>query len=650
MKSIIAVLFLLLGLAVEAKQSPLALELFVKKAQFNQLIISPTGQFVAASMLKDDGSSSVAVFDVNELKITAQIDFVRNQLPSTLTWLNDERIGIRIGRKLGSFDAPFLTDEYYAMNADGKRKESLWGLAKTAGRHYNSSRKYMEILHLLPDNPERILVSSSGNSGRKIASFTEVYELDIYSGRKFKTATSPIRGAQLLSDHNAQVRFAVAVDADENNATKMFYRDSNKDDWELSATAGAQEGVLYPVAFSRDNKYVFAYSNIDSPTRGLVKLDPKTGKQELVYRHPLVDINGLLLTEDSELVSAYVSPDYNISVPLTDHPLNTTVDQLQKLFPKETLRITSTTKEEKKMIVSVSSAQHSPDYYLFDSTNNELRYLVSSRGWIDPKLMAEVKPFSFKARDGVELHGYLTLPQGKEAKDLPLVVHPHGGPHGPRDYWTFTPDAQVLASRGYAVLQLNFRGSGGYGREFEFSGYGKWGAEMQDDLTDATLWAVEEGIANKERLCIYGASYGGYASLMGVTKEPDLYKCAIGYVGVYSLPMMFEEGDIPGSKFGKNYLQQALGDDMDALQARSPAYNVDKIKAAIMLVHGAKDQRVPIEQAEFLAQQFDAINKPYEWFVKDKEGHGFYKPEHNLELYNKMLAFLDKHIGEPSKE
>ncbi|MFW8591943.1 prolyl oligopeptidase family serine peptidase [Glaciecola sp. 2405UD65-10] len=650
MKSIILVLLLLLGFAAEAQQSPLPLELFVKKAQFNQLIISPTGQFVAASMLKDDGSSSVAVFDVNELKITAQIDFVRNQLPSTLTWLNDERIGIRIGRKLGSFDAPFLTDEYYAMNADGKRKKSLWGIAKKGGLLYNPDVKLMGILHLLPDDPKRILVSSSGNSGRKTSSFTEVFELDIYSGRKYKIATAPIRGAQVLSDHNAQVRFAVAVDPDENNVIKMFYRDSNQGDWKLSATSSAREGVLSPVAFSSDNKYVYAYSNIESSTRGLVKLDPKTGKQELIYRNPLVDINGILLTEDSELVSAFVSPDYNINVAVTDHPLNNILEQLQKLFPKETLNITSTTKEEKQMIVSVSSAQHSPDYYLFDTTNNELRYLVSSRGWIDPQQMAEVKPFSLKARDGVELHGYLTLPQGKEAKDLPLIVHPHGGPHGPRDYWTFTPDAQVLASRGYAVLQLNFRGSGGYGREFEFSGYGKWGAEMQDDLTDATLWAVEEGIADKERLCIYGASYGGYASLMGVTKEPDLYKCAIGYVGVYSLPMMFEEGDIPGSKFGKNYLKQALGEDMEALKARSPAYNVDKIKAAIMLVHGAKDQRVPIEQAEFLAQQFDAINKPYEWLVKDKEGHGFYKPEHNLELYNKMLAFFDKHIGESSQK
>jgi dipeptidyl aminopeptidase/acylaminoacyl peptidase len=259
--------------------------------------------------------------------------------------------------------------------------------------------------------------------------------------------------------------------------------------------------------------------------------------------------------------------------------------------------------------------------------------------------MASAKPFKMVARDGVELHGYLTIPKGSDGKNLPLIVHPHGGPHGPRDFWTFTPDAQVLASRGYAVLQINFRGSGGYGREFLYSGYGEWGATMQDDVTDATLWAIEQGHADAKRICIYGASYGGYAALMGVVKEPDLYQCAIGFVGVYSLPMMFEKGDIPDSRFGQNYLKEALGEDINSLKSRSPAYNVDKIKADVMLVHGGKDERVPIEQAEFLMAQFDKIGKPYEWFVKKREGHGFYKPENRLELYQKQLAFFDKHIG-----
>lgn len=226
-----------------------------------------------------------------------------------------------------------------------------------------------------------------------------------------------------------------------------------------------------------------------------------------------------------------------------------------------------------------------------------------------------------------------------------LVVYPHGGPHGPRDFWRFDQDAQMLASRGYAVLQLNFRGSGGYGREFMYSGYRKWGLEMQDDLTDATNWAIESGLADAKRICIYGASYGGYASLMGIVKEPDLYQCAIGYVGVYSLPMMFEEGDITDSQFGINYLNQALGTDQEDLKRRSLAYNVDKIKAAVFLVHGAKDERVPIEQAQFLMRQLDKRGYPYELMIKEKEGHGFYKEEHRLELYERMLTFLEKHIG-----
>lgn len=637
--------FLPHGANAKQDNTPIPLELFVKHAQFSNLVISPTGKYMAAISVKDDGSEMVAVFDVEKMQMTASIDFVQNQKPSTLTWLNDERLGIRIARQANFLDAPFLTDEYYAMDADGSNKDNLWGMSTRGGFQVNPTVSVMQILHLLPDEPEYILVSEDVYSESEQA-YTPAYKLNIYSGRKRKVATAPLRGARLLSDHNAEVRFAVGIDAEEANILKVFYREKSGDDWKLTNEFNPENGSLVPLAFSADNTHVFAYSDIEGSTRGLVRLDVKTGKSEVIYRHPLVDVSSVMLSQSMKLISARVSPDYSINVPLTDHPLNNWLKELQKIFEKDTVSITSTTRDDKKMIVSVQSATKPPEYYYFDSEIMELRFLVSSRNWIDPAQMAQVQPFKMKARDGVELHGYLTLPKGKEANNLPLIVHPHGGPHGPRDYWQFTPDAQVLASRGYAVLQLNFRGSGGYGREFMYSGYGEWGTTMQDDLTDATLWAVEQGYADKDRMCIYGASYGGYAALMGVTKEPDLYQCAIGFVGVYSLPMMFEEGDVPDSRFGQNYLREALGDDMQSLKARSPAYNVDKIKADIMLVHGAKDERVPIEQAEFLREQFDKIGKPYEWYVEEREGHGFYKPENRLKLYQKQLAFFDKHIGD----
>lgn len=638
--------FTLFNASSEEERVPL--EYFVKHSEFSNLIISPTGKFMAASSLKQDGSEMVVVFNIEKMEMTARIDFVQNQKPDSLTWLNDDRIGIRIARQFNFLDAPSLTDEYYAMNADGTKKENLWGMSKVGGAQLNPKISTMDILHLLPDDPKNILVSETVYSGNAEA-FTPVYQLNIYNGRKRKVANAPLRGASMLSDHNAEIRFAIGVDAAEINQLKVFYREENGDDWRLTNQFNPKEGTLVPIAFSSDNNHVYAYSNMGASTQGLVKLDVKTGKSELIYRHPLVDLNDVMLTQSMQLVSASVSPDYNINIPLTDHPLNKWLDELQKIFKQDTVTITSTTRDDERMIVAVSSASKPVEYYFFDTKSMELRFLVSSRSWIDPAQMAQVKPIKMTARDGVELHGYLTIPKGSDGKNLPLIVHPHGGPHGPRDFWSFSPDAQVLASRGYAVLQINFRGSGGYGREFMYSGYGKWGTSMQDDITDATLWAVEEGYADAKRMCIYGASYGGYASIMGVVKEPDLYQCAIGFVGVYSLPMMFEKGDIPDRRSGINFLKEALGEDEASLKARSPAYNVDKIKAEIMLVHGGKDERVPIEQAEFLMAQFDDIGKSYEWFVKEREGHGFYKPENRLELYQKQLMFFDKHIGKARK-
>jgi acylaminoacyl-peptidase len=226
-----------------------------------------------------------------------------------------------------------------------------------------------------------------------------------------------------------------------------------------------------------------------------------------------------------------------------------------------------------------------------------------------------------------------------------MVVLPHGGPHGVRDYWAFSPDVQVLASRGYAVLQVNYRGSGGYGRDFLYAGYGKWGTLMQDDLTDATLWAIDAGIAHRDRVCIYGASYGGYAAMMGVVREPDLYQCAIAYVGVYDLELMFEKGDIPDRDTGVTFLKEAVGEDEQDLRSRSPVHNLHRLKAPVFIVHGGEDFRVDVEHAYRLRDRLDELGKPYEWMLKEKEAHGFYRPENRLELYERMLAFLGKYIG-----
>lgn len=228
----------------------------------------------------------------------------------------------------------------------------------------------------------------------------------------------------------------------------------------------------------------------------------------------------------------------------------------------------------------------------------------------------------------------------------PLVVLPHGGPHGIREEWWWEPWSQLLASRGYAVLQVNFRGSGGYGQAFQTAGYRQWGGLMIDDLIDATRWAVEQGHADGKRVCTLGASFGGYAALMSAAREPELFRCAISYVGVSDLALMHSRGDIQDSSYGESYLKRVIGEDADELADFSPTTHAADIKAAVMLIHGGEDVRVPIIHAERMRKALAKADRPVEWMVEDSEGHGFYRESHRLAfLYEGVLAFLAKHTG-----
>ncbi|HVJ61742.1 MAG TPA: alpha/beta fold hydrolase, partial [Tahibacter sp.] len=297
-------------------------------------------------------------------------------------------------------------------------------------------------------------------------------------------------------------------------------------------------------------------------------------------------------------------------------------------------------------IVRVASDINPAEFFLVDSKAKKMQPVLKSAPWIDREKMASKEPVALKSRDGLPLHGYLTKPLGKEAeKNLPLVVLVHGGPYGIRDNWEYDSEVQLLASRGYAVLQVNFRGSGGYGASFEASGYREWGGKMQDDVTDATKWAIAEGAADPKRICIFGGSYGGYAALNGAVREPDLYRCAVGYVGVYNLSLMFSRGDIQQSLYGENYLKTVLGEDSTVLAQRSPVNYVDKIKAKIMIIAGGMDKRVPPVHSQDLHIALEKKGIAHEWLYQRTEGHGYYDVKNREDMYTKLLAFLDANIG-----
>jgi dipeptidyl aminopeptidase/acylaminoacyl peptidase len=315
---------------------------------------------------------------------------------------------------------------------------------------------------------------------------------------------------------------------------------------------------------------------------------------------------------------------------------------LNKTFPGQIVSVVSTTHDGLRAIVFVSSDVNPGDYYLFDTRAMHMNYLFAASRWIDPAQMHGKEPFVVNARDGVVLHGYLTRPAG--TGPYPLVVLPHGGPHGVRDEWNYEWEVQLLANRGYAVLQLNYRGSSGFGLDFEASGYHQWGARMQDDITDATRWAIDNKVAEPDRICIYGVSYGGYAALMGAVREPKLYRCAIGYAGVYDLELMLSSGDVPQSRLGRAYLSVALGNDVTDLRSRSPAFNAARIQIPILLIHGKEDGRADFKQAKKMKAALKDNTKEFEWMALSREGHGVYDEETRREVYERILKFLDRHL------
>ena len=320
---------------------------------------------------------------------------------------------------------------------------------------------------------------------------------------------------------------------------------------------------------------------------------------------------------------------------------------LQAQFPEHVVEITSETSakdlDRELAVVSVWSDKLPGMYLLFDKTNKKLSRIRQAHSFIDSNKMRPMEPYKITVRDGKTIYGYLTRPEGEGP--FPLIMHPHGGPYGPRDRWGFNEEVQMLASRGYAVLQVNFRGSGGYGKDFMYSAFQQWAGEMQDDLTDSVRWAIDSGITEEGRVCIYGASYGGYSALMSAVKEPDLYACTAGYVGVYDLELMTKKGDIQRRDEGLDYINEAICDTPASCKAGSPITYLDRLKADVMIIHGKDDQRVPFAHAEVLRDELDKRDIDYEWLVKAKEGHGFVNVDNREELYKKLLAFFDRNIG-----
>ncbi|MGH8281290.1 MAG: alpha/beta hydrolase family protein, partial [Gammaproteobacteria bacterium] len=409
------------------------------------------------------------------------------------------------------------------------------------------------------------------------------------------------------------------------------------------------DSPLAPLGFAAGNHNIYWLGRTPTTTLGLFELDPDTLKTTLLYGDPQYDVDGVIWSLDWQKTRHVVAVTSMPGLPAlhifdSDSLKAQALASLYAAFPDQVVNITSNTRDGSQMVIFVHSDSNPGRYYQFDAKKSQVSLLFNALSAIDPQKMANMRPVTFKARDGVTLHGYLTLPPGGDGKHLPLILNPHGGPHGIRDEWGWDPEAQFFAAHGYAWLQVNYRGSGGYGMKFQDLGYRHWGTTMQSDLADAVQWAIKQGIADPKRICIYGASYGGYAALENSILYPDLYKCTVGYVGLYDLTLA-GRASFGLYAYGQRYVDVVLGADTAALKAESPVYQADKIKDPLFIIYGGADKTVVPQNAREMMSALDKAGKHYEVMYKANEGHGFAKPEHRFELYTRMLAFFDQYIG-----
>jgi dipeptidyl aminopeptidase/acylaminoacyl peptidase len=646
MKTLIKGLILTLGIACFGSPRAVEIDHYVRKDKFESIKLSPKGDYYAATVPLED-RTVLAIISRADNKLTGHFAMGKHTHVEDFWWVNDERVVISIAEKFGTLDRPGLTGELYAIDADGGNSDILVGQrVQGAGLGTKIQPKKVErvaafLVDALPDHAKDIVIAVMPFSDDP---YSRAERLDVYTGRRSPIVRAPVRNADFITDNRGVVRFATGFGVD--NVRKVYHRAGEGAEWKLVSDEAATGLKNFPIGFAEDDRIAYFEVETKEGPNAIVEFDSATGERKQLLRDDEVDPAHYIYRNGTSIPVGAFFMDGRPRTQFFDanSPEARLYRSLEATFEGHAVHVTSQTKDGSLALVQLVSDRNPGDFYLFDTVNKKADFLLSRAEWFDPAERAPMRPISLQARDGLALHGYLTVPHGADEKNLPLIVMPHGGPYGIQDVWTFNGDVQMLADAGYAVLQLNFRGSGGYGRAFTSAGARQWGLAMQDDVTDATRWAIREGIANANRVCIYGGSYGGYAALMGAAKEPDLYRCAVGYVGVYDLPTMHTQGDVQRRGSGETYIREWIGERAD-LGATSPNRLADRIKVPVFLAAGGKDERAPVEHTKMMEKALRNAGAAVEALYFDTEGHGFYLEKNRREYYTRLLAFLSRHLG-----
>ncbi|MFC4700300.1 alpha/beta hydrolase family protein [Glaciecola siphonariae] len=619
---------------------------FAQLNQYSNAQLSPDGTKLSVR-IQVDQRWRLAIFDINTFDTIGGANLGGNISVGDYYWANNERLVIEMVIHEPWLDQPVFRGELFAVDYDGTGGEVIYGYR--AGEQQTGSRMrkkesvvgWGQVLNLLPNDEKHILISSTPASKNRGAIPT-VHKLNIVTGVMSKALTyAPIPYTRFVTSKEGELLFATGVDKNEDRKSYRYV----DGDWQ-EFIQGKSDSFTPLITDDAQTK-LYYLDREDGDKLGLYSKEYANGKVSKVYSDAVVDITDIVLSSDrSSAYAIRVDDGYPAYMMFnTGSEEAAMYKSMIATFPGYVVNITSRSDDGRLWLIHTENDISPGSYYLYDKKVNKLQPLFSNMSHIEQAILSEKTPFSFAASDGMTIHGYVTYPVTlKEGESAPLVTLVHGGPHGPRDWWEFDREVQMLAANGYAVAQVNFRGSGGYGEAFEAAGYKQWGDRIQKDIIEGTEHIIAQGKVKKDKVCIMGASFGGYSAVMSASMAPDLFKCAIANAGVYDLELLYSEGDIKDLLWGTKYLERAVGKDEAQLKEFSPVNRVASIKAPVLIAHGEKDRRVPFEHAEALRKALRENNKPYKWFVKPAETHGFFDVENRTEYFEEVLSFLDANL------
>ena len=610
-------------MTINKKIKNIPLEDFFKNPEITQVRISPNGKYLA--YLKPfQKRLNIHVKPVDGKEPERRLTNQRDRDIAAFFWKEDDTL---------LFLRDFGGDEnfhFFRISAQGEGEKDLTPYEDTK----------VQLISSLENISEDHIIIGTNQRDKRVF---DAYRLNVKTGETKKIADNPGHFTSWLVDHQGKLRVATATDGAN---TALYYREEEQKEFEKILTTNFKD-TLSPGFFTFDNKNIYVFSNLDQDTTAIEIFDPREKKViSTLFKHPEVDVGGLNYSKKRKVLTSARYTTWKDEIHFFDSETERIFEDIKSRIPEEEIIVSSKNRNEDLWVLRTYSDRNPGAYYLYDTKNKNLQKIAEEKPWLNPEDMVEVKPISYKARDGLTIHGYLALPKNHvEGKKCPVIVHPHGGPWA-RDIWFYNPIVQFLTNRGYAVLQMNFRGSTGYGKKFWTAGFKQWGRKMQDDVTDGVQYLIEKGIADKDKVGIYGGSYGGYVVLAGLCFTPDLYACGVDYVGVSN--MFTTLADIP--PYWEPYREMMYEmdghpeKDKEFLESISPVFHADKIKAPLFVAQGAKDPRVKKAESDQIVEALKKRGVDVLYMVKENEGHGFRNEENKMEFYSAMEKFFAEYL------